>query len=380
MPVERKTPFFIVRAIVVPLVVVAHAASAQAPTHQTVRVSAEACAPGKTPSSRDAALRLAQEHAVRLWISGTLEVADTSIFDPLMEYLDTYVASSRLTDIHLRENETCVEAEVYLFEDALRTDVAAAVFNHRTSPPVVAFLFVENDAAANARRFQEFAELGKPIVQSFRDKGFAIVEPAAARGLFGEREMLAALEAGPPALARFAADLGAEAVVSVEGFFSVPSSSTEDGVLKAKARLDLMVVSAADAAMTEKTVAEAEVTAADAPTGLQFALNDALYKLRDKALVAAVLAARGVASDRFELTIGGVRDRAVAEIIARGLEKCSGVSDSRVLSARNGEARLSFRYSGKVGAVVDYLESGLSGQPLKVEQVAGRVMRFRVSG
>ncbi len=347
-------------------------------TTRTVKIVADACAPGTTPASRDEALRLAREEAVWLWLEGSLGPARDEAFAPLMDYLDTYTASSRIMQVRAEGGRTCVEAEVFLYEWPLRTDAATVLIKTRRTPPSVAFLLIDNDAAAGARRFQENAAFAEKIVDAFRAKGFRIVPPASSRAAFGEREMLAILEAGPAATARFGSDLNADAVVSIEGRMSVRDDGSGTGTLRARAELALLVVSSEDAAVFDKANVAAEVTAADAPTGLEFALNDALYKIRDRSAVAAVLAARGTPADRFDLTIEGVRDLNSAERIAQGLRAFHGVSEADVLATRDGVARIRFQYGGKIATVVDFLEAGGAGAAMHAVRVVDHEMHFKL--
>lgn len=351
---------------------------AQDYTTRTVKIAAEACAPGTTRVARDAALRAAREEAVWLWLEGTLGQTRDDAYLPLMEYLETYTASSRLTNMRVSGGQTCVEAEIYLYEWPLRTDAATVLIKTRRVPPTVAFIFVENDEVANARRFQENAACSTSVVDALRSKGFNVVDPASTRSLFGERELLAMLEAGPRAMARFAADLNADAVISLESRLIAAPRRDGAGPLQARAELQVIVVSAADATVYEQTSAAAEVTAADAPTGLKFAMEDALYKLRDRTAVAAVLASRGTPADRYDLTIEGVRDLSAAEHIAQGLRAFEGVTGAEVLGARDGVARIRFQYDGRIGHVVDFLESGGAGAAMRAVKVVSHEMHFRL--
>lgn len=354
--------------------------AAQDDANRTVRIVTEGCAPGVTPVSREAALRIAQEAAIRLWVESALGDSWGEEFTPMMSYLDTYTASSRLTNTRLDDGQTCIDAEFYLYERTLRADVAAIRMKSRSTPPSVAFLLIENNEADNARRFQERTAAAAPLIKTFRDKGFRVVEPAEARSVYGERELLAVVETGPVALARFAADLKAEVAVSLEIRLTTRELDSGLGTLRGRAQVNLLVVSASDAATLENTTAAAETTAADAATGLKFALDDALYKIRDRAVVGAVLAARGTAPDRFDLTIEGVLDPVAAERIAQALRKCHGITDTKVLTVRSGVARLQFRYSGRIGALVEYLESGNAGVAMRAVQVVNHDMVFRING
>lgn len=222
--------------------------------------------------------------------------------------------------------------------------------------------------------------MAAPLMEAFRAKGFRLIEPADARRMYGERELLAALETGPTALARFAADLNAEAVVCVESRLTAWDQQDGARAVRNRAELKLLVVSASDGATLENFTAAAEVTAADAPTGLRYAIDDALYKIRDLAAVAAVLASRGTMPDRFDLSIDGVRDFAAADGIARSLRRLDGVSGADVLTVRDGVARLRFVYSGRIAAVVEFLESGGAGQPMRAVKVVDKDMQFRLGG
>ena len=352
--------------------------SAQDDPHQTVRILSDGRAPGVTPASREAALRAAREKAVRVWIESMLGSPATAGFDPMMEYLDSYTASSRLTDVRVEEARTSVEAEIYLYERVLRTDLATVLLKRRAAPPSVALLLIENDQAANSRRFQEGTAMAAPVVEFLASRGIAVIDPAVARRFYGEREMLAVLESGPAALARFAADLNAEAVISIESRLSADDPGNGLGTVRCRASLNFLVVSAFDGAVSDKSSSVAELTAPNSATGLQFALDDALHKVRNRVVVAAVLAARGGATEHFDLSIEGVSDLRAAEQIAKELRRYHGVGKVDVLTARDGVARLRFQYSGRIGAIVEHLESGGVGPRMRAIQVVNREMQFRL--
>jgi len=352
----------------------------------TTKVRSEGCAEGTTLASRDAAVLDARRNAVSLWLELELGQATGDEFSAVFEYIDRYTASFRLIGVHSDEGRTCVELDVYLYEWPLRADTAAVLFGLRTTPPKIAFLFVEEDTSTGTRKFQAGTRISKLFTDLFTEKGFTIVGGTSGGPVYSERELLSIAGGGDAALARYGAELGADAVVAVEAALSAAPEPQSTGGLRAKAVVTARAVSTSTGRLHEKTRDHAEIDCADAESGFGFALPDAVYKVRDQAVVGAILAARiepgttataGV-GDHISLNLEGVGDFQVAQRFAEYLRTLAGVSEAAVISVRAGNALLSFTYEGRMAGLVDVLEAGEDGLPkLSARKVAGSEMVFR---
>lgn len=343
------------------------------------KVESEGCAEGTANASRDAAVLDARRNAVRLWLEMELGAPPGDEFLPLLGSLDRYTASSRLLGVHPAAGRTCADLEVYLYEWPLRADTAALLFRLRATPPKVAFLFIEEDATQGSRRFQHQTRSAKLFTQAFASKGLAVVTGGASAGGYSERELVSILEAGPAALARYGAEQGADAVVAVETKLTAakPQGAGSKG-LRARAQVLVRTVGTADARLHDRSQGDAEIDCVDAASGHSFALSDAVYKVRDRVIVGAILASEGGSGQQVRLTLEGVGDFVVAERFAELLRGAAGVSDANVVSVRGGSALLQFSYAGRMGPLVESLTAGGPGLPkLDVIKVAGTEMLLR---
>ncbi len=350
------------------------------PSGDTTKVRSEGCAEGTSPASRDAAVADARRNAVWLWLELELGETPGDEFLPLLDYLDHYVASYRLLGVHPQDGRTCVELEIYLYEWPLRADTAALMFRLRASPPRIAFLFIEQDSIEGSRKFQSETRVSKLFTDAFREKGFTIVEAAASASRYSERELLSVAGAGEAALARYGAELGADTVVAVEVTLGAAPDPKSSGGLRAKADVLTRAVSTATGRQHDRSRGQAETDCANAESGFGFALPDAIYKVRDRAIVGAILSARSGPGERLRLTLEGVGDFVVAQRFAELLRTGVGVADATVVSVREGAALLSFSYTGRMGELVDLIEAGADGLPkLQAQKVAGSEMVFRTA-
>ena len=349
-----------------------------APTSaQSTKVRSEGCAEGTSPASRDAAVVDARRNAVWLWLELELGEEPGDEFLPLLDYLDHYTASFRLLGVRTEDGKTCVDLDVYLYEWPLRADTAALLFRLRAAPPKVAFLFVEQDASASSRKFQAETRVSKLFTDLFAEKGFTIVNSDPSASGYSDRELLSIAGGGEAALARYGAEIGAEAVIAVEVTLSAAPEPTSGGGLRAKAEVLARAVSTSTGRLHDRWRGEAETDCANAASGFGFALPDAVYKVRDRAIVGAILAARPGGGGQIRLTIEGLGDFVVAQRFAEFLGTVAGVRNAGVVSVRAGAALLSFSYDGRMGALVEVLESGDAGLPkLSAQKVAGTEMVF----
>ncbi len=358
----------------------AHAATDQpSASSATTKVRSEGCADGTTPGSRDAAVIDARRNAVWLWLELELGQAPGDEYLPLLDYLDHYTASFRLLGVHTEEDQTCVELDVYLYEWPMRADLAALLFRLRATPPRITFLFIELDAAQGSRKFQSDTRVSKLFTDAFREKGFTIVDASTASRGYSERELLSIAGAGEAALARYGAELGADAVVAVEVTLSAAPEQTSAGGLRAKAEIVARAVSTTSGRLHDRSRGDAETDCAKPESGYGFALPDAVYKVRDRAIVGAILAARtGAAGEQIRLTLEGVGDFVMAQRYAELLRTDAGVTDATVISVRAGASLLTFSYNGRMGELVDLLEAGAPGLPkLMAQRVTGSEMVLR---
>lgn len=345
---------------------------------KSVKIRSEGCAPGTNLAARDAAVNEAKRNAVWLWLE--MEFGDTpdEEFRPLLDFLDVYVASSRSLGVRTELGRTCAELEVYLFEWPLRADAAALLFRLRPEAPRIALLCIEEDTAANSRKFQNQTATAPLVAEALRAKGINLVDTASAQGAYTERELMAISGAGEAALARYGVEVGADAVVALDTRLATRKSGVGRGAMRAEAVVNVRVVSTADGRLFYNARSTAEIDSTAAATGYEFALPDAVYKVRDQVIAGAILAAHRSAGPQVRLSIEGVGDYLVAERYAQLLRQADGTSRVEVVSVRGGVALLHFAYNGRMAVLVDFLRAGAQGLPrLEVSRVVGTDMHFK---
>jgi len=345
---------------------------------KSVKVRAEGRAPGTNLAARDAAVLDAKRNAVWLWLDMEFGETPGDEFKPLLEFLDVYVASSRSLGVRTESGHTVAELEVYLFEWPLRADTAALLFRLRPAAPRIAFLCIEEDGVANNRRFQENTRVAPLVAEAFRSKGIVVVDSTATQGAYTERELISIAGSGDAALARYGVEVGADAVVLVQARLNADKSGVGRDSLRAQAAVDVRVVSTVDGRLFYDTRSTAEIDCTTPESGYDFALPDALYRMRDQAIAGAILAAHRAAGAHVRLTIEGVGDFLLAERYAQLVRLAEGTSGVKVVSVRGGVALLHFSYTGRMATLVDFLRAGTPDLPrLDVSRVVGTDMHLR---
>lgn len=351
---------------------------AQAQSGEPVKVRAEGSARGTNLRARDDAIAAAKSRAVQLWLESLLGSPPSSAFEPIFGQPDYYVQTFRILDLDAREGSTYVDIEAYLHEWALKADAATVLFRERAEPPRVALLIVEERVDEGARRFQGDSRLAAPIQQILEDRGFSTISPDAILRRYSEREILGLITAGPAALARCAREHRADAVVVVQGTLDVKSNTEGVGPLRARADLEVLVAGATTPRLYEHAVGAAEVNCLTADEGLAFALDDAIYKIRDHVLVGAALAGAQGGSSAFELTLEDAPSWEAVEWVGDRLREYPGVVNLEVLAAEQGYGLIRFGYDGSIGDLVRTLEQAQSpSYALEARTVVERNMRFR---
>jgi len=345
------------------------------------RVRAEGRADGTTPASRDTAIAAAKRHAVSMWLELLLGEAPDARFDTMIQQGTDYVDSARLVDLNTEAGETRVDIEAYMEEWPLRADAAALLFQSRSTPPAVAFLIDERLVHTNARHFQQACHAAVPLTEAFRKQRFRIVPPETIDQAYSDRELATLVDSPPDDIRNVGLEFGADTVVVLRCVIEVGPAESGHDLFDAHVDVAAQVIGVHDGRLHENVEAQAAVVCAVPEDGIRFAVDDAVYKLRDRVSVGAALAAEaGEREDLCTLTIEGVQTWLDVERIREHLEAQPGASEVSIVSARRGLGQIRFAYSGRMRPLVEALETGSDRAPgLVVRSVVDRELRFAMT-
>lgn len=344
-----------------------------------VKVRSEGRVIGTTLDARDEAVRDAKRQAVALWLESMLGQPPEDRLQPMLDHAQDYVQSSRVVTLDTQDGHTHVDLEVYLYERALRADLASVLFQQRSQPPQLVLLVIEEDETSGARRFQSQSRVAPALAEAFRSRGFALLDPDRVLQRYSERDLLGLSSAGASALGRCAREFHTDALVLIDAKLSVTANQAGVGALRAHVVLNASVVGASDGRLYERTRGEAEVNCQAPEDGFRFAVDDALYKIRDRLIVGSVLAGwRPAPSDLFELTLENAPSWDAVERVGDRVRAYPGAAKVEVLTGQHDSGTIRFEYGGSIGELVRSLQQPLrDGYVLQPEVVVNRTMRFR---
>lgn len=344
-----------------------------------IKIQSKGYAQGDGPQARDAAELDAKRRALLLWMQNFLGEVSERDFAPILDRVGDYAQSSRIVELKHEDGGTHVIVEVYVREWPLRVDFAALLAPMLTTAPRVVLLIAEEGPGNAAPIFGTEATTVKALAKSLRARGIEVEEPAELRKRYTKRELLTYLRGGLPSIAKFGRENNADIVIAGSAIAVTRLESSVGRMLRVRTSLNLSVVRSEDAALYESIATEAEVTCLVAEDGARIAFEDAIYKGRDAAAVATVLAAARprAATAEVELRLENPLDWREVERVARRLRTIEGVREVEVLRAQTGTGIIQFEYTGKMSALVDDLTRPFpQGRNLQARQVVGREMLF----
>ena len=345
-----------------------------------VKIRVEGHAPGDGPRARDAAEADAKRQALLIWIESFVGEVSEEDFAPILDRADGYAQSSRILELDHGPAGTRAVVEVYVREWPLRVDVAALLSMRLPSPVRVVLLIAEQGPVDAAPRFGAGGSSIEALAKSLRARGIVVVDPAGVRERYSKRELLTYLRGGHQSIAKFGRENAVDVVIAGNVIATTRLESQFGRILRARATVDLEVVSSVDAGLYDSTSTEAELSCLAAEEGARMAIEDAMYKARDAMAVAAVLAAARSSSGppAFELRIENPRDWREVESVASRLRSLELVANVDVLRAQSGTGIIRFGYDGRMSALVEELSQPFpSGRRMEPQRVVGDNLLFR---
>lgn len=344
-----------------------------------VKIRAEGYAPGDGPRARDAAEVDAKRRALLIWLESVLGEVSEEDFAPILDRVDGYAQASRIVELKHEDAGTRVIVEVYVREWPLRVDTAALLVPMLRSAPRVVLLIAEEGPANAAPIFGPEGTALKALAKSLRARGIDVEDAAKLRERYTKRELLTYLHGGLPSIAKFGRENRADVVIAGKVIATARVENPAGPTLRVRATLQLSVVRSEDAVLYDSIATEAEVTCRVAEEGARMAIEDATYKARDAAAVAAVLsAARPPARTAgVELRLDNPRDWREVEQVAARLRAFEGVREVDVMRAQIGTGIIRFEYSGKMSALVEDLKRPFpGGRNVEARRVVDREMLY----
>lgn len=266
----------------------------------TVKVRADGFAEGEGRVAQAAALTAAEHVAVELVVLDLVGDRWLDRLDAVFAQTDVYVRTSRPLDVRRDADGVSVRAEVYVYDQQLRRDIAAVLFNVLPAKPRVAVLMGEQiDRYRNWTAAQGAAQ--RFFEGRFRDAGFIIVDAAAQ---YSAEVLMEYQSASPRQLAGFGRDAGADIVVRGDATAAVESPPGAVNVDRVSAKVEVDVVRPNDGLVVERFESQASVNSPDPGMGGEQAIEDAAGKIVQDVLVSSVLAfATAPPPDDFIVTV-----------------------------------------------------------------------------
>ncbi len=337
----------------------------------TIRVTGRANGIGS--SSQSEALQSAQREAVTQYLHTLVPSDDPTLppsLEPVLRHFSQYATACHVLRCDESGENTRIEADVTLSEDALRYDVATLMLPRLREKPKVLLVLGEMIG-----KDQIPAVLPDSVVERTFFKGMEQfhLAPLGVKTLddrFIQQVLVEAVTGNVAASTSFSSHTDYDAVV-VGSSLTTVEQGAGGGIPRISATTTVRVHRGRDGAMTGQTSGTAAVYSPYLESGGEQAVQDATTRVLRKTAVDCVIATLGrQTQERVLLTVEKpgteVRVQAVMELI----QSVPGVSSVQVLFLETDRCRIRIGYSGPMADLTDAV-SGLAfaGAPLKIQSV-----------
>lgn len=341
------------------------------PTDEVVKIHAEGFAPGHGSGASTRAIAAAEKDAVTLFLGTLLGAQDLAAAKPILDRAKAYIRSTRVIKLERTDGGTHMSVEVYLFNQALRNDLAALLFPRLPKPPRVLIFVTDRIGAGASMSIREVGTAEKALIDAFRDTGFETVDSQALRTRYTSAELLERLRGGHEAAGKFGRENGADVVILGEATARIEAQGAPGRIGRCRASVDLRVIRAANGEPLDARRAEAAVHGNNLRECAAIAIRDAAKKLEKTIMVAATLAMAGAPSENsMSLTIQAPTNRRDVEHIVEILALEPEVHAVELLRIEPDSALIRLDYSGKMSTLVKRLaspnENGAYLEPIRV--------------
>ena len=331
-----------------------------------------------TLEGRKAAIAEAHVEALSLWIESLPLKLSARTRERLLARIDHYLISSEIISERAVAGRGELGVGVYLNQDLARLDIASELFPKRAIKSSAVVMMGQN--FFNEQYTVRLNDVGPDMmVRLFEDTGFIVTSQAEIDTRFTTEEVERCIRSGAKQAAKYARAMRADVVIL--GEVRSGTVDEEGAVGKIRAYADVMVVRASDGLLLDRIQEEAVVAGENSFAVSRMAAEDAVYKLQQRVLVAAIL---GVLSDSSStLTHFVVRGENVKRIsgdVERYLRGIDQIDSLELLHRERNLLTFDLSFSGKMGGLVNAIEQvGDSAFRLQSVTVVKGEMLFELS-
>ena len=334
------------------------------PRYTRVLVTVPVSAP--TLEGRQAALAAAHAEAVNLWLESEVATLDSGTRAYFYDHVGEYVLSSDVLQETTKARGGEFEVEVYLNGDRMRYDAASILFPLRAIRSTAVILMGQETSVAPYTTRQD-ASAAAMLRKLFSDTGFTLITESELNAVYTHDELLGVIRGGDQAVAKLARALRVDVAVLGEARTGVVEGGLGPG--KIQSFVDVMVVRSSDGQLLDRVQAEAIVSGEDGEVVSRVAIEDAIYKVQQRVLVAAALGVlNGSTSQWTHCTIQGENVKRISGEIVDYLKSKSTIDKVELLHRERDALILSLAYSAQTSELVDAL-SLQPGEPFWLDPV-----------
>ncbi len=349
-------------------------------SHETIKVRADGYAEGSGPRARAEALSMAEAEAFDILLHELVPKKYANKLTPIVDILHSYIRTSRPIQYETVPGGTTVFAEVYLYEQQLKRDIASILTRDLTSKPNVLLLMAEELGGVSKWSVASPGSAEQEIAAKFEVVDFIMLDREDLRRRYSAKELAGVVLGGREKIAHLGRENRVDIVVVGQAVSKLQEGSTTGNAARFHGHVSIDIVRATDGAYLESLEAEAVVASASPAMGGKQALVDATHKVAKDALVAVVL---GFISEpkakSIWLTVDVPDEGIWLSKVLRDIKKA--LSGKKVEELRHSGSALRFRisYEGTLKKLVDTLtQLEPEGYSLKVVEAAGKELKLNV--
>ena len=344
-----------------------------------VVMHASGAAQGAGRDAHNAAIENAQMSVIIDFLESSAEIADLSIFKPILDRPSAYIRS--LTETHYSENEgiTHVECEITLFEDMLRGDMLKLVSTQTKHKPVVLLIILEQpEPGADSDPFLENG-IASRFRQRITEKEFELAHFF--RPAYENETLLQRLRGDAPMAGLLARENRADVIVLGETTWQSEPTAASSNLAYTKLECSLRVIRADNDVLVDQWKTEAAVNSHNLQDAITMAVSDVFEKSIDRLLFSITLAGIGQhpPTGLLYIDIENPGSQEHIDAITIAIKNAWGVEDVQVLISHPGLARFKTIYSGPLAPLTEAL-TGYADLPFKLTpyRIVEGEMLFRI--
>ena len=324
------------------------------PRYDKVVVEVQLDQPGV--EARQQAMATAREKGLALWLDTQMDHLDTPTRNRFATAFEPYTVGTEIIDERARGLQRDLDVVVYVDREKLRFDLASYLFPRHVTPPSVVVILGEEYAGSSGYSVAQDGFATEMLREFFTEQGFRVITQQQIEAHFSTDDLMASLRGGSKPGGRLGRTLNADIVVLGETR-TQQEIQQPVGPPKARANTDILIIKASDGSLLERVNAEAAVTGTDIASASRRATEDAVYKVQQKALVAAALGTIQPASEEFSrLIVRSQNIRNAKSAITRFLKSRPLISSVELLHDGRNELVYDVVCTGKLGPLVRDLE------------------------